>query len=403
MNHTNLTTIRNTAALVATTLLVTACGGGGGGGGGSAAAVTSNASGTNFDIAANLVDNIVIPGYQAFSASTNDLTTAINTYCLDVTDTNNRDAAQAQWREVSNLWQATQSFAVGPVSVSINNLITRIYSPSAHTSGQDDFITAQVALVNNPNYSIPSDAENLARGLDALEFLLFPPNPVPSNQADRCTYAALVAAEITSNGQAAVNAWTANNNAGRNDFLRAQDSAGVTQIQAFFDLIVDNIDRSVKDTKLGNPTNLRVASPCTTNLCPELVENNIAKHSYASIKANLESAKAVFTGNNEEGFDDIFAEANRQGDSNTFITNLDATIASIDAQSATNLFDQLTAIDNPTGAADCATTGNASSTNTAPEPCAIFREAQVLSDFLRTTFATVVNLDVPGQVAGDGD
>jgi len=396
-----------TAFIALSSILLSACGGGGGGN--TPAPATTVASGINFDISANLVDNVVIPGYNAFSNAISNLSSAVTNYCTDVTSTSTRDAAQTEWKTTSNLWQATQSYTVGPVALTSSNLIGRIYSASPHTTGQDTFITNEVADLKAQGnaYSIPANVSNFARGLDALEFLLFPnfltTVPSDSDQTDRCNYAKLVVAEVATNAQAIVDAWTANNNAGRSSFLTPKDSTGVTQIKAFFELVVENIDKSVKDTKLGEPAKLKNAGPCTDNTCPELVENNIAKNSYASIKANLESMKNIFTGGDGKGFDDIFIAASRQADSDAFVANIDQAIASIDAQSSSNLFDQLTTIDNPTGETNCATTADSSSTNTTPEPCAIYREVKVLSDFMKTTFATVVNLDVPGPVSGDGD
>ncbi len=402
MNLTILTSGHQTSflTLALTASLLAACSGGSS----SDDREEEQATGINFDISANLIDNVVIPGYQDFANTTAGLESEISTYCNDVSNASQRAAAQDKWRAVSALWQTTQSYAVGPVAPTASNLTTRIYSSSPHTSGQDSFITTEAdQLAADSSYTIPSNANKYTRGLDALEFLLFPADSVSTaEQTKRCNYAKLVAAEITANAQSVVEAWTANNNEGRNNFLEAQDSAGVTQITVFFELLVENVDKQIKDSKLGEPAKLKNDGPCDSHSCPELVENNIAQSSWDSIGANLRSAKNIFTGGTGQGFDDIFIAAGRQTDSDAFIADIDTALASIEAQGS-SLFDQLSAINTATGQADCASAADASSTASSPAPCAIYREIKVLSDFMKTTFATVVNLDVPGPVAGDGD
>lgn len=388
----SLSPISTLAALSFTCITITACGGGGGNGGGTPS-TTIDTSGVNFQVASNLTRNLAVPAYEKFATSAANLNTTVNNSC---TGTATEDA----WKTAIADWQATLFYAVGPVAAGSNGVSANIYTLSVHDSAKTNLIDGEVTnLKNDPSHTIPSNISDFAHGLDALEYLLFS-NP---SDADRCNYAKLVAAEIKTNADSAVSSWKANNNKGITDFLTAKDSAAIAQIKSFFELIVEQTDKNLKDTKLGEATKLKNGGSCTNDACPELVEHRLAKTSYASLKANLSALKSVFTGNSGQGFDDIFAAANQTVKSDTFITNIDKAIASINSQGANSLFDQLTAMNNSTGRTDCDTTANAGNTNTTPGPCAIYREVKVLSDFLKTDFAAIVNLDVPGAVAGDGD
>ncbi len=355
-------------------------------------------SGTlNAQVASNIVRNFVVPTYEQFVNSASALKTAIDTSC---TGSSTEDA----WNTAMSDWQATLFYSVGPTaptSVVSDGAIARIYTISQHNINNANAIDNAVnTLKLDPNYSIPRIESNFIRGLDALEYLLF----VNPGDVDRCNYAKLVVNELQENANIAVNSWTANTNAGISSFLTAQDSASIAQVRPFFNIIIEQTDKNLKDTKLGNATKLSNNSGCgNTHACPELVEHRLAQSSYASLKANLNSLKDIFTGGSGQGFDDIFAEAEQSAASDAFVANIDKAIASIDAQGAESLFTQLAAIETNAQGSDCQVTANPNSTSTSPAPCAIYREVKALSDFLKTDFAAVVNLDVPSASAGDGD
>lgn len=364
-----------------------------------------NALETNAALAKNLVDNLAIPAYKNFATSASGLSGQIQGYCDAIGKANedsSKKSAQSAWNNLKNAWQATHIFQVGPVAANSGSLANVIYTRNNFDSSTQSFIAAQVKQRKaNANYVLANNVTNKARGLDALEYLLFAD---VTAKKDNCLYAVAVAQDIKKGADAIVSAWNAPT--GRNSVLTNKESNGVDLVQPFFNSIVTTIDKTLKDADLGIPLSIKNDGACNQNSCPEMLEHPISKTSYGSIDANLKTLKAVFLGNGGAGFDTFYQQKNMQSQRSDFIKKIDNALATINAQSNNNLYDQLTNIKAKKLGSKCqeiATKGS-SSVDNALAPCKLYHEIKQLSDEVKTgSFKLAVNLTLPTAAAGDGD
>lgn len=414
--------------LLAASIVLTACGGGGGS---SSSANQSNSTGsgnsgstdnsgngsntsgdstntalqTNSNVAKNFVDNLAIPAYKEFASKSASLSSSIQSYCDAIGKSNEAatlTAAQSAWLKLKNNWQGAQLYAVGPVAENNGNLAKRIYTVNRFDSATQTFIKNEVAkLKANNSGELADSVVNSARGLDALEYLLYS-TPTAADKKDNCNYAVVVAKDVKQGADAIVSAWNAST--GRNKFLTPTTSNAVDLIQPFFENVANVADVEVKSAKVGIPAGLKADNACTTATCPELVEHSLSKTSYASIKANLESLKTLFNGKDGDGFKRYYTQKDMASQAQTFEQQIDDAIATIDAQS-TSLHQLLTNIKTKNKANECATVaGTGSTTDADLAPCKLHYQVKKISDDIKTgSFKLAVNLTLPSAAAGDGD
>lgn len=366
------------AVLLASSLAVVACGGGGGGGTDSSQSQSSSASSSdntntkniseldfNAGIAKDFVDVLAIPAYKSVANKSASMSTAIQSYCAALGESNEaaaQTAAQNAWKSVKNDWQASQVYAVGPV------------------------------LANK---------DSLVNGLSTLEKLLYTKEASVTKKVKNCNAAATAANNVQTGANTIVTAWST----GRNAFLTNKQANGVDLIQPFFDNVANLVDVQVKSEKLAVPAGLKSSSACTAATCADLVENSLSKTSYDSIKANLKGLKAIFNGSVDgKGFKAFYTQKNMTSQAQAFEKQIDDAIATIDAQN-TSLYQQLENIKTKNKANECATVaGTGATTDADLSPCKLYYQVKKISDDIKVgSFKVAVNLSLPSAAAGDGD
>lgn len=420
--HTFRITPLSLMTILATCIALSACGGGGSSDGGntgngnntsntgntgnSGSGSSTSALQTNAAVAKNFVDNLAIPAYQRIATQSTGLSGSIQSYCDAIGKSNEAAAlasAKSAWLALKNNWQGTQIYAVGPVAANNGNLAKRIYTANRFDSATQTFIATEVAKRKaDKSYQLAATVVNSARGLDALEYLLYTPENDATKKTDNCNYAVVVAKDVKVGADAIVSAWT-DKNTGRNAFLTNKASNGVDLIQPFFDNVVTVIDKNLKDADLATPLALKSQGVCGKDACPELVENKLSKSTYANMKANLVTLNDLYSGKGGDGFA-LYYKNNNMDSQGVAFQKLIANATTAVTQSK-SLFDQATAINAGNKGAACKTVSSSGQTQDADlKACAAFYHIKQLSDAVKTgSFKAAVNLNLPSAAAGDGD
>ncbi len=313
-----------------------------------------------------------------------------------------REVAREAWIALMEDWERVEVLQIGPAAPSLDavggmDLRDEIYAwPTTNRCRVDQETVARgfdapdffdTALVN-------------VVGLDALETLLFSPDDdngcpplVPPNddgsfdalgpdgvRAYRADYAAVLAARVVDRVEALDAAW-------RDGFARDLERAGepgspFASQQEALDAVfaaLFYVELATKDDKLGAPLGLR---SCGQADCTYLVETPLAGLSDRWIRANLDGFRALFTGGEGVGFDDLLASAGHDRLVTDVLAALDASAAAADA------------LQVPVDVA--------AATAAAPA-LAVHAALTDLTTLLDGDFAAALRLQVPTDAAGDND
>lgn len=414
-------------------LALGACGGGGssssdGGGGSGGGSGGGNGGGDTFDFEAmftNLADNVIIPNYSAFKTATESLAmpgSELDLYCDAIgtgEEAQRLSDAREEWRSLMLLWQRAELHTLGPAADEANLLRNQIYAydEQPFDSCRTD---RAVVLAEDSGFDISTRVFS-SRGLDALEYLLFQENLnhtcTSSNpQTDpwdartemerkqaRCAYAQLAVDDILEAASAIEEGWLASGDNYRAVFIASDSSTQALILESISDALF-YIEKDTKDAKLGAPTALK-EDQCDAVACPDAVESPYSGHALQNIRANLQSFVSIFTGADDESFDDIITEADMAAINTAFLDDANAAI-----DLATSLIDDgddLSVLTQAIIDSDLTAECENSNANPADAPsveiCALHGYVKRITDRLRTDFVTIVGVDLPDRVQGDTD
>ncbi len=206
--------------------------------------------------------------------------------------------------------------------------------------------------------------------------------------ARRASYAGVVAADSAQRARALSKLWSPASGdfvaqlsaAGQGGALFATDQLALNAISdAMF-----HVDQRVKDRKLGQPLGL---IDCAKATCPEAVESQWAGHSRESLRRNLLGFRRLATGCAEGGagvgFDDLLFGLGQQAAAEQLRLLVDQAIRAVDAV--------------PYESLSAALAGSPLSVTAARD--AVKR----LTDFLKSDFLTLLDLEPPKSLEGDND
>ncbi|QTL35276.1 imelysin family protein [Pseudoalteromonas viridis] len=308
---------------------------------------------TTFDqkkLVANLTDNVFTPTFQQFADKASAQPAIVKAYCdLESTfDPTLQDeaakaardeaklAAQNGWKEAMVSWQHAELMIVGPLLADDKALRKDIYSwPDTNYCNVDqDVAYFAQGDINGVPYDI-SKRSDKRRGLDALEYLLFNNdlnhscsaaasgdilaqwNTLDEQQRRtmRCQYAVAVSTDLKETSERLMFEW-----AGDQGYAAKLKNAGeagseFSTVTEAVNLISDALfymTEELKDYKLATPLGL-FANQCGTEVCPQAVESQFAKHSLENIQANIAAFEQIFLGQGTDsedttGFDDFLDE-----------------------------------------------------------------------------------------------
>jgi predicted lipoprotein len=270
--------VKLTSLLVATALLagLAACSDGGDDGAGTTATATGSPAAAP-DLP-TVVDDLIVPRYDAFLAEAGELEASIDALCAQPAAAP-LDAAREQWTATREAWRQTVAFGVGPTMT--------LRTPSAV-----DFAASEAKVQEVLDAPEPITAEAVAdlganaRGLGVVELLLFGQGSDALTTADgarRCTYAAETAALVTEAADAVAAAW-AEGSTDRADFLADE---GMARDELYNQLIATL--QSVADKRLKVAVGYDDVAPN-----PEAADTGPADRGLDDMVAELDGALASY-------------------------------------------------------------------------------------------------------------
>lgn len=353
-------------------------------------------------VAASLVEGVVVPTLVSFASDAAALQTATAALAAAPADEAALAGARDAWREAMLTWQRAEVMQLGPAAASgtavgAADLRDEIYSWPLRNECRVDQLLVSGGFETAA--SIGAEPTNV-RGLDALEYLLFHPadNACAPNatinrdglwaaidEAEmarrRAEYAAAVATTVRAGAEALVAAWqdgftTAVAEAGRagSPYRSVAEALNGLSDAMFY------LEKETKDLKLGPPIGL---IDCATATCPERLELRWSNLSREAIGENLAGFAMMFRGADDGlGFDDLLdhvgaSEVRQQMEG--LLATADATFAATAAP-----FEQTLATD--------------------PASLRVLYDAlKSIVDFTKTQFVGVLDLEIPQRAEGDND
>lgn len=320
-----------------------------------------------------------------------------------------RAAAKAAFKAAFLRWQRVEMMAFGPAGQSPafvlgQGLRDTIYSwPTVNLCRVDTVLADR--LYAQPGFF--DTALVTTTGLSTVEALLFGegtdnacPPTAPLNMAGtwaalsaeelafrRAEYASLAAENVAKQAKVLRDAWA--DDAGAKFSTAGLTGSGFGTAQAALNEIFAGMfaaDRRLKDDRIGAPAGL-VPTTCSKPACPELAEARLSKLSREAIVANLDGLRALLRGGFEE------SEA-KQGFNALLEARGAAALASNMDEAVLSARAQVEALPVPVDEGVVSHLEQVQS---------LYGDVQVLTDFLKGQFVTILSLKVPAEGAGDAD
>lgn len=382
----------------------------GGGTTSGASAIDPTTANAYRELLAGVAGRVIVPTYEGFHEATLELVEATEAYAAGG-DVAELESARLAYHTAMDLWQRAEVLQIGPAG-SMSSVLggedrrNEIYSwPSVNPCRVDQEVVEEAYL--NPDAFI-EELPNV-RGLDALEYLLFPPmsgNSCKSSssinedgdwdalvasgelEANRASYAATLAKLLSADAKALLERWTDGEDAFSAALASAGDGSAVygtshDGLNAVSDAMF-YVEEVTKDMKLALPAGV---SGCAEETCPGDLESQHASRSGRNVLQNLLGLQAVFLGGSADtaqayGFDDLLAEIGN---------------GELAADMKAALAEAITA------ASDL---GDSHLDVLEEEPerlAALHGKLKVFGDLLKTEFVATFDLALPMSAAGDND
>ncbi|WP_345239512.1 imelysin family protein [Nibrella saemangeumensis] len=256
-------------------------------------------TGQNFDRKAMLqqyADNLIRPAYADLQAKVNVLNTAAATFSGSPTAAN-LTALQTAWTEAYTAWQFANAYNFGPAGEEgvRKGLIEEVGTFPTSTAKVEATITT-----NNANFN---DFNRDARGLPAVEYLIFSPQGnntqiVTSFQsASRRNFLTAATADIKKRVDEVVTGWSTYSG---NFVNRNGTDAGSATSELYNEFIRSY--EAIKNFKIALPLGKR---PGQTAAEPTRAEGYYSSQSLTFIKAHLTAIENIWYGRARDGKDGV--------------------------------------------------------------------------------------------------
>ncbi len=287
-----------------------------------------------------------------FEETAKRLSEELDAYAEDPDDTDQRDEARTAWAAAMQSWQVAEVAQFGPAgrtgsvesggAVGGMDLRDQIYSWPLINSCRIDR-----ALVESEYEDSVSALEINAKGLDALEYLLFSDgddstcpatvdiiadgtwDEVDDLDGRRADYAAAIGKELLNKAEELHEAWSEDGDDFYTNLVEAGQSGSYPSQADALDAVVRaliQVDVVVKDLKLAEPMGLGVS--CTDEQCPEDFEHQFAAVSKTSITSNIEGFSRMYHGCEAEAY--AFDELLKDTDAESIDAEIQAALRRID-------------------------------------------------------------------------
>ncbi len=270
-------------------------------------------------------DNIILPALEESNLSALNLQAAIQVFVNNPNEANLL-TTQAAWKQAAIQWQSINMFNFGPagemgIAKSLNEEAGTF---PVNTIKIENHITAKDSSFNN--------FDRDARGLFAIEFLLFGLNQTPSQILEtyatstfRASYLKACANKLAIQIALVNQSWKSNYN---KDFKANTGTDIGSSVSLYYNEFLKSYE-GLKNFKLGIPLGLR---PGQTSTAPEKVEAYYSGYSLELAKAQWQQLKNIWDGRAFHGQDGVgfkeYLETISGG--NTLIESTQKQIAEID-------------------------------------------------------------------------
>lgn len=367
----------------------------------------------------DMADRVVIPSIAAFEQKTQQLNAALASACEgDDPALIEADLAgvREHWLEAMASWQRLELQWLGPLAENENARRNRIYSFETPARADACAIDIAVVAAGDPNFDIATRA-NTARGLGALEYLLFNEelNTACSSAVQqtqnwnalseleqrklRCSYAQKAASDVETQATNLVEAWAIEDGNYRSRFINP-DNASHHLKQLSDGLFY--LEKETKDAKLGRPLGFY---DCVQLACPKAVESRYAGKNAQHIADNLRVFKLIFNGANSQGFDDVIAHEGYTEIAQEINANIDSALMLAEQLVGQDLqaLSQAILDDESEGLSTACEAASADPSIEGGNFCDLHGLLKNITDQMRTDFVTIVNVDLPKRAQSDND
>ena len=285
-----------------------------------------NNSSTNFDrseLLNNYADNIVIPAYEEYVSSTNNLLTAAHEFALSPEDNNKLITCIEHLKIVSLKWQLASLFDFGPASDYALLEFTNSYPTSTDdiesSIGDESWIAGQASNIDNV-------------GLPALDYLLNEEGAMDKLNAnpERVEHLVKQVEFLNEQGELVLETWKSSYHA---NFVSMTGTEMGSSIGAMLNAFNRVFEANIRKQKLGLPSGV---STFSGNPLPSHVEAKYANYwSIDLLYEALLSIEKIYMGNSSSsdfidmegvGFDDYLIslgdEAFGQGLNNDIVAQI---------------------------------------------------------------------------------
>lgn len=276
-------------SVLATTFLIVAC----------SSPDDSVTAGQNFDRKAMLqhyADDLIRPAFRSLQSSTNSLNTAAGTFAGSPT-AGNLTALQTAWTAAHTAFQYANAYNFGPAgeSGSRMGLVQEIGTFPVSTAKIEAVVTKGSANLTDANYD--------ARGLLAIEYLIFDVNAdnarvLSSLQtANRRAYLASLTANVKQRVDEVVTGWDTYTTT----FVSSNGTAAGSSTSELYNEFIRSYE-SLKNFKVGLPLGIRAGQTAPQ---PALAEGYYSNQSLTFIKAHLTAVENIWYGRTADGKDGV--------------------------------------------------------------------------------------------------
>jgi len=385
------------ATSVLLTLPLLGCGGSGSGTTTLTTDVCSELSSDTFSCTTMLQDMTTVAQQTVTTVKTSieQLDSDVAAYCL-AQDSASLDTAQAQWKTTMAAVQKMEVMQFDAIATERNQF---------YNWPSNDTCKVDLQIASDPNADITGVATG-RRGLNAVEYILFEADtlqscetfsavqewvaatPEANRKQARCDYAKVVTSDLVVRTAALQTELSTLDLATK---LESMQLAANSISDALF-----YVDKQTKDAKLT------AALPQTTDgeFKATSLESQFAHISKEHMKNNLLGAKAIFTANDQTGFEDYLIAAGQQEIATNMISALDAALANLDAIDG----DFFTAVSSASDQAACInTTDYVAADSDIIKLCALQKNIKAFTDLLKEDFVMVLKFTKPAAADGDND
>ena len=250
------------------------------------------------DLNLALTDEVVLPGYERFAAATRSLDTAMSGFCTDPTPEHLTSARQA-FAQAMMAWQHVQPIVHGPIVSGARTSIVQLFPDRRGAISRQ---LSQALAERDPELVAPGGLEGKSvalTGFPALEQILYDDDRLPGAEASgadgdyACALAAAIARNLAAVAAGVLDDWQRPGGfrdsvvtaAAGNDAYFAAEDASADLLKSLHTAL-----QSVIALKLEAPLG---ESPEAAK--PRLAESWRSELSLGNIRANLETAQALYT------------------------------------------------------------------------------------------------------------